>query len=183
VAIEAAQRNPEDKNLAAVAEQARLSLRGVDEQLGVIEDAGLDAETRLMARYQVLQAAGRHEEAALALDELAKLDPGHPFALDQLFARALGEGDHQKAEQIAEQAAAANADGAGGLSFRGRLLLERGRYDEAAQALREALARGGSPAEIGRLLALAQLRSGQQALAIESLKRALAARPNDVQTI
>jgi tetratricopeptide (TPR) repeat protein len=183
VAIAAAERNPENETLAALAEQARLSLRDVNEQLAVIEAADADEPTKLMAKYQVLLAAGRTEEAEAAIDALAKLDPDNRYALDRRFARALTEQDHATAQQIAEHAARVNADGAGGLTFRGRLLLDRGRNEEAAQALSEALERGGSPTEVARLLAVAQLRLGQPAAAIASLRRALAARPNDVPTI
>jgi tetratricopeptide (TPR) repeat protein len=183
IALDAADRNPENEVLAAIAEQVRLTLRSVEERLAAIDSAEIDEEIRLASRYDLLRAAGRTEEAAAEIDALARLNPDNAFALDHKFVRALQAGDDQTAAQIAERAARVNADQAGGLTFRGRLLLERGRAEEAVEALSEAVARGAASVEVRRLLAVAQLRVGQPAAAISTLKQAVAARPGDLPTI
>src|SRR5690606_4212153 len=126
---------------------------------------------------------GRTEEAGAVIEELAAIAPDSLLVLDYQFRSALQAEDFPAAERLAERAARANADQVGGLTFRGRLLLQRGQDEEAAQALREALARGSVSGEVRRVLAVAQVRLGQTAAAVSTLQDAIAARPNDLPTI
>lgn len=183
IAAEAAARNPDDESLASVAERARIVALSPQERLDLIESSGASEEAKLSSAYSVLQAAGRTDEADAVMDELARIAPDSPLAIDGLFIRALRDDDFAAAERLAARAAEVNADQSGGLTFRGRLLLEKGQIEEAAQALGEAVARGVAGVEVRRLLANAQLALGRAPQALETLRQALAARPNDVPTI
>lgn len=183
IAAEAAARNPDDETLAGVAERARIVALTPEERLDMIESSDASEEDKLSSAYSVLLAAGRTEEAEAVIDELARIAPDSPLAIDGLFIRALRADDFAAAERLAARAAEVNADQAAGLTFRGRLLLEKGQIEEAAQALGEAVARGVAGVEVRRVLASAQLALGRTPQALETLRQALGARPNDVPTI
>ncbi|MFG0283263.1 MAG: tetratricopeptide repeat protein, partial [Phycisphaerales bacterium JB039] len=69
------------------------------------------------------------------------------------------------------------------LTVRGRLLIPQGEFEEAVQALRDAVDRGMASIDVQRLLASAQMQLGRSNDALRTLRSALAADPSNFRTI
>jgi Flp pilus assembly protein TadD len=97
-----------------------------------------NAET-LFNRYTVLSGAGRSREAALALYETVKLNPGYPPGVLAVARAAAASGRGAEAEALYRRVLAANPADLEALNDYGVLLAARGEYAAAEKLFHRAL--------------------------------------------
>lgn len=121
------------------------------------------------------------------LEKARNADPENPMLLNQLFTRALQAGretgDWSEAERLANRAANANTDGAGGKLFLGRLAWSRGDQENALSLLRQVTQEVPHEASAWRALALAELGVGNVRSALENFEEAYRRNPMDLTTV
>ncbi len=139
-----------------------------------------DAEAAESARDR---ARAAREEADLMLVRAEELAPGHPKLLDHLFNEAVVARDWARMESLVERARQTDADHAGGLIFRGRYELARGRYEDAILTLTEATERKHYSSLAWRLLGRAHERVGNFAEAVHAYEQSYTRNPNDLYAI
>ncbi|MEQ8769656.1 MAG: tetratricopeptide repeat protein [Phycisphaerales bacterium] len=182
VARAGAAANPDDTTLP-------LLVRGLENdtileaRLWIIEQADAPEIEKAIERINVYQSEGDTEGALAALDAAEAIDPNDPRVIEARFGRLLTEERYADAERLVERATELDADNMGGLSYQARLASARGRFEEAAEIMRQAIEQGAAPAPAYRLLALQQRAAGRPADAATTLERALEIAPNDVRTI
>ncbi|QKK09316.1 MAG: tetratricopeptide repeat protein [Planctomycetota bacterium] len=133
--------------------------------------------------YAAYLQEGDRAQANAALDRAAEIEPNNPTVLELLFNRASEAKDIAEAKRIADRARAANADRLDGLSYRARVLLLEGKDQDALAALTQAVASAPNDTQLLALLAQTQIGLGRTADGINSLRRALDVRPDDLRTI
>jgi Flp pilus assembly protein TadD/TolB-like protein len=117
-------------------------------------------------------------EKALAADPT--FVPARIGLADALWRSANGDAARSaRAREVSREAIGAAPDDVDAHCVRGRILLEAGETEEAAQELTRALALDASHEEASRLLAQAQLRMERPDDATATLSRAATARPDD----
>ncbi len=170
--------NPGHPDLVVL--QAQFSRKDpLDKELDVLGQTIKDPLDLAIARYNSFARYGKMEEGKAELDKAAALAPNDPRVIEVQFLTALNEKKFEEAGKFADRAAAGNIDGADGLTFRARLLQNRGQLPEALTAVEDALKRTQPSAELYRLKGQVLLGMGRAEDATEALARAVDIRPND----
>lgn len=176
-------KRPDDAGLKASLDRIKGSatlegtLKLIDEMQGTSD---LD---KCLARFQTYNQFNKPDEAKKALDEAAKLAPNDVHVLEFRFVTAIQAGDLATASQIVDQAVAADADHAGGNTFKARLLLAQGNLRDAISTLQRVVDRGSAPPIVHQLLGEAQLQAGRALEGLDSLRHALELSPNDTSVV
>lgn len=151
-----------------------------DAQLRIIDSRGEVPElNRRLARYTVLQRAGRTAEARVELDALVRMAPEDENVIEMQFLDALSRRDWDTAGRLADQAGRLNLDKAEGRTFRARLLAVRGDTKAASDLMQQIIEGGGATPEVYRLHGRMLAQMGRHSEALVSFQAALALRPND----
>lgn len=149
-------------------------------QLRIIDSrAEVPELNRRLARYTVLQRAGRSAEARGELDALVRLAPDDENVIEMQFLDALSRRDWDTAGRLADQAGRLNLDKAEGRTFRARLLAVRGDTKAASDLMQQIIEGGGATPEVYRLHGRMLSQMGRHAEALTSFQEALRLRPND----
>ncbi|MEN0020646.1 MAG: tetratricopeptide repeat protein, partial [Planctomycetota bacterium] len=180
-----------DRGLEASPDDARLTRLGdafqasdpAEALLRLIDSGDSSEADKLIARYGVLRQAGRNEEAAEVLAEAARVVPDDPRVLDAEFSVALTAGEDDVARKIADRAAAADADGLGGLTYEVRLLVAQNDFAAAAAALNAATETYESNPWVWRSLASVSRDLNDFSAAVDAADRALELRPDDLTSV
>lgn len=143
-------------------------------------DASLTDAQKAKRRFQVYQAARRPEDMLAALDAALALLPDDTDLLTSKFLYSLQEEDFATAESLIGRLSSADADGAGGRTYRARLAAVRGNYDEAERLLRAAAEEGSTSAETLQLLGEVLQRQGNTQASLDAFREAYEIRPNEV---
>ncbi|MFG0331255.1 MAG: tetratricopeptide repeat protein [Phycisphaerales bacterium] len=120
------------------------------------------------------------------VDEAAALEPQNPEVLEAQFVMTLANSTLDpgarvtRLDSIAQRAVDTNADRANGLTFTGRLKLEKGDIDGAIADLRRVVERNPYDATAHRFLAVAYRRANRLSNALESFENAIQRKPDDV---
>ncbi|MFB3137724.1 MAG: tetratricopeptide repeat protein, partial [Phycisphaerales bacterium] len=142
-------------------------------------DSG-DAQAAAAARSQANRA---RDEAQRFLDSVQGISEDHPAFLEHRFNEALAVEDWDKAGQLVERAQAVDADGAGGLIFKGRYELAQKDVEQAVQTLTDATDRKHYASVPWRLLAVAHEALGNFAEAQSAYEESYDRNPNDPETV
>lgn len=142
-------------------------------------DSG-DAQAVATARSQASRA---RDEAQRFLDSVQGVSEDHPALLEHRFNEALAVEDLGKAGQLVERAQAVDADGAGGLIFKGRYELVQKEVEQAVQTLTDATDRQPYASVPWRLLAVAHEALGNFAEAQSAYEESYDRNPNDSETV
>ncbi|MBL9002278.1 MAG: tetratricopeptide repeat protein [Phycisphaerae bacterium] len=155
-----------------------------ESQIAIIE---LDTEApeieRKLGAYQIYRRYNMPKEAAEALAQAAAINADDQRVVEFQFLDAIDAKNLPAAKALAERAAKANMDEADGLTFRARVLAAEGNFKDAVSAMEQAVAKGGALPEAWRLKGRMEMLVGRSAEAVESFRRAVALRPNDVASI
>lgn len=127
----------------------------------------------------VALSAGDERRAGAWLDQACEHMPSDSHALIAGAQAALLSGDRKKANDHAQAAMRFGREDPQVLLGYGEVLAQLGRLEEALQVFDAALARSADPRPIHIARCRLLLRSGQQALAVEGLKRIIAENPDD----
>jgi tetratricopeptide (TPR) repeat protein len=175
-------KNPDDAGLKADL-AAMTATDPLKARLEAIESSAVPDLIKAMMRFQVYNAAGQNQQADEQFKLAASIDPNHPLIVGVLFDRAILEGNKPEARRLAELATTKNLDRVGGLIFRTRLELSEGRLAEAAGLAQQAV--DGDPLNPipWRLLGAVRLQRGQFAEGITALEKAVAIKPNDIDSL
>ncbi len=138
---------------------------------------------KLWARSQVYRGFGKPEEAAAALAEMAKAAPTDVRAIEALFLAAIDRNDIAEAQRLTDVAVKVDADRADGDTYRARVLLAQGNFNEASALLERATTRGNAVPALYRLLGVVQLQLGRLEQGLASIRHALDMSPTDLTTI
>ena len=136
----------------------------------------------LVTRGDLLERAGRQDEALSAYRKALEMRPGHPTALVRLAGLLLNRGftddaDLGAAIEVCRAALALLPDPAPAYALLGRTLLAAGRADEAVEAYRTAAALAPTHVPVFTGLATALLGAGDLEAALEVAEVATAAGP------
>jgi capsular polysaccharide transport system permease protein len=125
----------------------------------------------------VLEAAGRHAEAARQFSRAALIDPADPGVLRRLSAIAAVLAQPVKALDLALRALALAPEDREVALHAAELLLRSARHDEAAAIVRGRVVRYPTDAVAWRLLSAAEMLRSRLSDAVAAIDRALAAAP------
>lgn len=170
--------NPESEQLKSI----RLALDyddPVEYQLELIARSSETPVNKALQRFVVLQQAGRYEESIAALDEAERLNPNDPGVIDSRFLQALARQDFAEAQRLATRAAELNIDQVDGLTFLGRLELEKGNATAAVLNFEQATERVSVNPQFWRQLGRAYLAAGSIEQAWTAYERAIDGDPRD----
>ncbi|MCH8150905.1 MAG: tetratricopeptide repeat protein [Planctomycetes bacterium] len=142
-------------------------------------DSG-DAQAAAAARSQANRA---RDEAQRFLGSVQGISEDHPALLEHRFNEALAVEDWGKAGQLVERAQAVDADGTGGLIFKGRYELAQQDVEQAVQTLTDATDRKHYASVPWRLLAVAHEALGNFAEAQSAYEESYDRNPNDPETV
>ncbi len=127
----------------------------------------------LEGRWQIAdmleEVPGREAEARRALEEIVSLDPEEPTAVGRLARIAIIQGDTEAADSLIEIFAVLEKDEVRALAGSGHLLEEAGRYAEARESYRAALALNPGNTVVLDHLARAHLSEGNPQGALDDL--------------
>ncbi|MEM0983103.1 MAG: tetratricopeptide repeat protein [Planctomycetota bacterium] len=175
-------RRPDDEAIARLAPVLEAEERA-DAVVLVLEQSGIEEYQKLLTQYQIYTVSGREADAEAVLADLTESYPDRPEVLELRFLGALREENAELAQQLAAKAVEIDADNVDGMTFEARLASFEGDEARAADLLSAATRASSVDASVWRLLAISQQRLGQNDLAIESLKQALAVRENNAAVI
>ncbi len=167
--------NDEDMGLLSDAVQSGSRVQVIEYFLNQLE--GKPGEIAV-AKWLTLQRLNEPEAAEKWLDTAIELAPDNASVLEARMARAMNAEDFALADTVAERAAEADADGAGGATFFARVQRGKGNTDGAIATLREATDRYPNNAGLWRLLGLMHSAVSQQTDALAAYNRALDILPN-----
>ncbi|MFG0306895.1 MAG: tetratricopeptide repeat protein [Phycisphaerales bacterium JB040] len=145
-------------------EQALLTLVDLSERT--------DAQ-KALTKYRVFLSLGKPEEAREQFDRAVAQGADDPEVVEYAFEIALGSGDFETAEAMAEAASRLNIDRAEGAIFRARLTGARGDHDEAIRQLDLLVAQGYDDTNTLRILANQHALNGDLDVAIATIENAL----------
>ena len=136
----------------------------------------------LVTRGDLLERAGRQDEALAAYRQALEIQPGHPAALVRLAGLLLERGftddtDLGAAIEVCRAALALLPDPAPAYALLGRTLLAAGRADEAVEAYRTAAALAPTNLQVFAGLATALLGAGDLEAALQVAEVATAVAP------
>jgi len=171
---------PEDQQLKQMEMMVSVS-DPVEAGLKLIEQSGGTPLQRALGRFQLYNRHNKMAEARAAYRDAESIAPNDPTVIEIGFVVALEERDWEKARGLAARAAEQNLDQLNGALFQGRLEMARGQTREAAATFKRAADKIPEKPDTWRWLGAAQVMSGDVQNAINSYKRALDARPSDVQ--
>ncbi|MFG0244134.1 MAG: tetratricopeptide repeat protein [Phycisphaerales bacterium JB054] len=174
--------HPEDADLQRIA-SAIESTGSIEKTVETIMASDRSDVEKQITIYGAYMREGDQAKAFAALDRAAEIEPDNPTVLELLFNKAANANDIDEAKRIADRARAANADRIDGLSYRARVLLLEGRDQDALAALTQAVASAPNNTQLLALLAETQIDLGRTADGINSLRRALDVRPDDLRNI
>jgi ABC-type polysaccharide/polyol phosphate export permease/Flp pilus assembly protein TadD len=126
----------------------------------------------------LLEAAGRHADAAARFASAALIDPANAAAFRHLSATAAALAQPEKAVELALRALELGPEDRDNALHAAELLLRSARHDEAAAILRRALARLPNDSVALRLLSAAEMLRGRLPEAVAAIDRALASAPD-----
>jgi tetratricopeptide (TPR) repeat protein len=124
-----------------------------------------------------LWKAGRTDDAALAMEEAARLDPDSIRSRVNLSRIRNDQADFDGALKAAHAARALDASDPSALFLEGRSLFNLGRFDEAVDALNASVAIEPDNGFAQNLLGLTHIRQGRPDEAIDPLERAALVEP------
>ncbi len=125
-------------------------------------------------------ARGDYPNAARVLDRCLELAPYHPLVLDLLAIAYMHMGELDRATETIERADRVVPDSPYVRSTRGRILVERGQYDDAVNEFREAVRLGYKPEdEVLRAIANTQFKAGDLDAAIATAVDAVGSDPDN----
>ena len=185
-AISAVQRglaaNPDNEKLRNMQLQLEADdpLEGME---AVIKNSSESPLEEHLGLFQLFLNRGLGERSAVALREAIALAPEDPRVVEAEFLQALHDSDMDRARGVARRAGELNVDEVGGMLFQGRLYLAEQRFQEAAEAFKQALQQNPHNPSVRRLLGECQAQLGRLTEANTSLMRAHEARPRDIDTI
>ncbi len=148
-------------------------------QLELINQSDLAEREKSIERFKIYTRFGMEQEARAELASLEQQWPDDPSVLDASFVLALEDDDLATARQVAQRAAATNADNCDGLLFQARIQLHEERNIEAVQTLESAAQRLPFSPDLRRLMGRAYSRVGRVADALDSYERAYEGRRTD----
>lgn len=151
----------------------------VEEEISKIDDP----LRRHVVRGSLYERMGKRPEAKAEYEAAASIDADNATVVASLFNIALQEQDWAGAEKLAAKAAKLSLDLAEGLFYYGRLELARGRPDEAINSFRRGLTLRQTYSEGHRMLADALRARNDLAAAVESYRRAMEQKPDNVAAI
>ena len=141
-------------------------------------DANPKGVQSLLSLALILEGTGRPDQALLLYEQILKLDPNNPVALNNLaYIKAEQGVDPDRALDLAQKAAKQTKDSAEIQDTLGFAYLKKNQPDQAAAAFRAALQSQPNNATFHYHLGLALLPIGEKDAAIRELKTALADRP------
>ncbi len=132
-------------------------------------------------------AQGRLNEAEDALEAAIEAagDDGEserqPRLVEARMIHALQTGDLEAAQELVSVARQSDIDGAGGRVYEAQLLMLRGRHEQAARRLEEAVERVRVSSAIHQMLGDAYMAMGELERATQTYRTAIAQRPNNIQ--
>lgn len=161
--------------------------------LALIDESDAKPEDKLVQKYQVYIRKGMKAEAEAAFVEATKLAPNSEGVVEMGFMRqinriletrspamgaerAAAEAEAQKYVAIATER---NLDQMHGMLYKARLLMAQEKFRDAAQLVKQAVERVPNNTGAWRLLAMANMESGQIPDAISAFQRALDGQPNN----
>lgn len=174
----AAERFPDDERL-------RRSLRALEGdtplevRFSLIDSGDADELSKLLVKHTIAMQLGEREIARRLLDEAAQRAPDDGRVIENLFNRALRQGNLQEADRLAARATELNIDGARGLALRAQVQLAGGDLDGALASLERAVQMRPDSAQVLRLLGQTQRAKGRSGDALSTYQRALEKRGND----
>lgn len=177
------ERAPTSENLLRLQAALKITdpLQGV---LAAIEDDEKSTPfQKAIWRHVTYAGYQKTEEAEKALAEATAIDPEHPVVLELMFRRAMANKNLDEARRIADLVAAKDIDHVGGLTFKAQLEVHAGRLDDAGASLEAALEKDRNSVPIWRQLAAIRLATNKPDLAVAAYDRALAIRPDDVESV
>jgi predicted Zn-dependent protease len=166
-----------------------------------IDKANTTPVRKHLARYEVFTSARQPDDATKELAEIAKLakdDPKiaeDPQYVDYLFDDAMRHSDSEAMNRLAALAEEKNLDQVNGQLYRARVLMFEGKYNDAAQMLRNVVDRDKLSFVGWRLLGSvraklvsqkgmpeAERRTNAEA-AVDAFAKAVEIRPNDIVSV
>lgn len=173
VAQRAAEANPDSEFLAQFTEALQSdSVEGT--LLNLVEFSDRSDAQKALTRFRIYLAQNKPEQALEQLEQAVSLDPDDTEVVEVAFENALGLGDFETAETMAQAAARLNIDRVDGALFRARLTGARGNRDEAIALLTQLVAQGSDDTNTLRVLANQYALNGDTDAAITTIKNALA---------
>lgn len=148
--------------------------------LMMIDSAELSDVEKAVRRFSIYRQYGKVDEAKKELAKAASLAPDDAGIIELQFVTAVDDNDFATAAQFVDKAAKVNADRENGDTFRARLEIAKGDAKRGVQIMEEVMKRGTSTPEAMRLLGRAKAQAGDLAGSVDTFRKALAARPNDV---
>lgn len=144
-------------------------------------DSDLDKAIQLYSLAR--ESEGKAEDGAAAIAAMRRLAPDDPRVVEIVFLEAVMNKNWATAEEQVAKAARANADHVEGRTFKARLEAAKGDFKAAADTMQQVIDTGGAQPESFRLLGRFQMTLGRNDDAVQSFRRALELRPNDVEGI
>lgn len=176
-ALEADADNPTLKRLALVGEVPTV------EQVEALLAEEEDVIQRELSLYAVYVANGEQDKAEAALARAVEAGPDDERVLEFRYALAVRDAEWDKAEEIVERVSELNdgegLDYAGGATWRGRLLLDRGNYADAIRELESISERLKNNSRVWHMLGQARASAGDVAGAERALRQSLSLRPSN----
>ncbi len=140
-----------------------------------------DTPSALHARAKALKASGQRADAIDVYQELTRRAPNDRIAWHNLASTLGDAGRHDEADAAARQAQRLGLNAGETWLVRARSLMALGRFEDAAAAFRETLARKPADPTLHREFAqFVWMRTGDRAQAVERFQAALAAHPDDL---
>ncbi len=173
---------PDNQSLKTLKTQVEIE-DPMEAALQIIADSSDPPVVKALSRYVVYMQNQKPDEAETAFQEAEKADPQNPGVIEVGFNRALKSGPSDgfaKAAEYADRAARLDIDQRGGLTFQGRLELNKGDREAAEQTLKRAVEKMEFDPSSWRWLGQAQRLNGRVDQAVASYERAYVGDPKDI---
>lgn len=132
---------------------------------------------------RLYEQKNRMEEAKRVYDEMVARfgeEPPGLVARDRLATHAAATGDFKKANTLIDEVLAKNPKDNDALMLKGRIAMQQADFETAVASFRTVLKDQSDSVEVMHLLAEAQLRKGDIALAEDNLRRAVEVAPRNI---
>ncbi len=147
------------------------------------QSTGLTEVQKHLARYELLSASEKPDEAKAELDKAAALAPTDPLVAEYRFDDAIRRKDTKAIAELVDLAEKNNLDKAGGRLYRARMLALNGQMPEAAQMLRGVLEKDQANFMGWRVLGSVLLTQDNYLAAADAYDKAVKIRPTDPRVI
>lgn len=175
-------KRPDDATLKDIQRQLKYA-SPMEAQLAMIDAWDASALQKHISRSILYTQAGKPEQAGEELEAARAIEPDDKSVLELSFVRAVGAGKLDEAKAIGERGGASNADNLNGLSYRGRLAMAEGRFQDAVAAFTQASEIDRFNSLVWRFLGDSRFMLKQFDEAMAAYDRALETRPNDLSCV